>query len=70
MREAHFWLYFWGIIGTIIVSVIATVAIAQHSSDNLIAEMVKSGTSPMAAHCAIHGPDWRNPAFCLPQATK
>jgi ABC-type amino acid transport system permease subunit len=64
--DARFWVWVWGVVGAVIITLILSVAYNNVQSNQLIASAIKSGADPIDAKCAFEG---NTTQVCLNRST-
>lgn len=55
MNDNKFWAILWSLVCGFLVTGVVALGLNYANSQNLVASMVKAGTDPIAASCAING---------------
>lgn len=64
MEENKFWLAIWKIIAVTLVALTVSVSGCIYGKGQQVKSLIKSGTPPILAMCAIHGADDHKGAQC------
>lgn len=64
MNEYTLWVNIWRTVGAVISIMTLAIAGCSANQGRLISDMVKSGSDPIKAHCAIVGPSTSSAVMC------
>lgn len=70
MTDNQFWLRFWALITGTICILSTSAFIYSYVTQQEIVRMVEKGANPTEAHCAVHGINLSNAAFCSQRIVK
>jgi len=63
VSDNKFWAIVWGYVGTIILSIVLSLALNEAYEDSLVAEAIRVGIEPMKVRCAFSDYDKTQCAF-------